>query len=406
MPVVGPISVRWVAVHTEYDPGRSFRDVQVGGPFRRWDHVHTVEPVGPRASELEDRVSYELRLGWAGRAIAGGAIRRELERTFCYRHRTTALDLALHAERSRRPLTVAVSVPDGLVGRALCALLATGGHRVLRLVRHARGEDEISWGPGAGASAVERLEPADAIVCLRPEGVATRRRTPRRRAQFVRGELVSTRALAEAAAQHRQSLQAFVSVSSMGFYGPQGYRRLDDEAAVGAGLWSEVCREHEAAAAPAQAAGVRVVHLRTGCVLSSAGGALERMLPAFRLGLGPVLGSGRNFLPWISLDDLVGVILWAITGDELDGPVNAVAPEALTQRQITATLARVLGCPPGVTVPRGLVGALLGREVLLASVRAVPEKLTRAGYRFRDPTLEGALRHTLGAWWGDDAEQH
>lgn len=394
-----PFRSRWVAEHRPLDDGRGFRDVQVEGPFARWTHEHRFREDGPEASVLEDRVEYALPLGLLGRAAAGRWVRRRLERTFAYRHRTLSADLAAHRSgRPERPLRVAVTGASGLVGRALVPFLTAGGHEVVRLVRRPPrvGAPEVRWDP-EGFVDTEGLEGVDAVVHLAGENIFARW-TEEKRQAIRESRVRGTRVLAQALAGLERPPRVLVSASGVNYYGDAGEERLDEESPPGEGFLAGVCRGWEEAASEAAEAGIRVVRMRFGVVLSPEGGALALMLPAFRLGLGGPVG-GDQWMSWISRDDLVGALHRAVVDDELTGPVNAVAPHPVRNRELTSALGRVLGRPAVLRVPPGAVRLAAGQmaeETVLASIRAVPAGLETAGYRFRHPGVEDALRHVLG----------
>ena len=398
---LGPSHVRWVAEHRDYVEGEQFRDVQVEGPFARWEHTHRFEADGAAACYLEDRVEYELPFGVLGALFGGAPIRKTLERTFAYRHRLTAGDLASHAAYSGGPLRVLVSGSTGLVGSALVPFLTTGGHRVTRLVRTPprAGEDAVRWDPAAGRLDAAALAGADAVVHLAGENIAGGRWTESIKARIKESRRQGTRLLAQALADLQTPPRVLVAASAIGFYGDRGAEILREESAPGSGFLADVCREWEAATTPAAARGIRVVNLRIGVVLTAAGGALAKLLPPFRLGAGGRVGSGEQYMSWIGLDDLVAVVLHAIRTEALHGPVNATAPQPVTNREFTATLGRVLHRPTILPLPAAAARVVLGEmadEMLLASTRVAPTRLTETSYRFRQPELEGALRHTLG----------
>jgi uncharacterized protein (TIGR01777 family) len=296
--------------------------------------------------------------------------------------------------------TVAVTGATGLVGSALVRSLEADGHRVLRLVRArpAAGGDSVYWDPAKGEIDAAGLEGVDAVVHLAGENIAqlwTAARKRRIRESRVRG----TRLLAEALAGLSRPPRVLVSGSAVGFYGNRGDERLEEDAPPGTGFLAGTAVEWEAAADPARARGIRVVHPRLGVVLSREGGALAKMLLPFRLGLGGRVGSGKQWFAWISEADVVGVLRWMMETETLSGPANTVAPGEVTSAEFTRTLGRVLGRPTLVPVPAAalrLAAGEMGEETLLASQRAVPARLLRAGYRFRHPELEGALRAALG----------
>jgi uncharacterized protein (TIGR01777 family) len=398
---VGPLWRRWVAEHRDYQEGRQFRDVQVEGPFAHWDHLHRIEPDGPDACFLEDHIEYVLPLGVLGRLLGGQMVRRKLEKTFAYRHRTTMLDLAAHQRwQATGPLRVLVSGASGLIGSALVPFLTTDGHRVTCLKRSALGpgEQAIRWNPATGPDPAE-LEDFDAVVHLAGESLTAAKWTAARKAAIRTSRVQGTRRLCEVLARLERPPRILVCASCLGYYGSRGDELLDEQSAHGSGFFAGVCREWEEAAGPARDRGIRVVHLRFGTVLSPRGGVLGRLLPWFRKGLGGRLGCGRQFLSWISLDDAVGAIHHALMDPALHGPVNAVAPHPVRNRDFITTLGRVLRRPTVAPLPAFLLRKRFGEmadELLLAGTRVEPERLWAAGYRFRDPELPGALRHLLG----------
>jgi uncharacterized protein (TIGR01777 family) len=397
----GPVSLLWVARHRDTLPGRRFVDEQVEGPFSRWVHFHRFDPDGPASSRMTDRIEYAPPLGPVGTATEP-IIRRRLERLLAYRHVILRDDLEAHA-RSGSPgrLRVAVSGSSGLLGRALLPFLTTGGHEVVRLVRRRPGPGEAHWDVQTGRIDTGKLEGLDAVVHLAGENVGARWTVDRkRRIRESRG--IGTVFLCEALSRLRRPPKVLVSASGVGIYGNRGDEVLTEASATLAAppdFLVEVGREWEAATEPARVAGIRVVLTRFGPILSPAGGMLARMLLPFRAGVGGPLGSGRQWVSWISIDDAVGAVHYAITTEALSGPVNITAPHPVTNQEFTTTLARVLGRPALIRVPAPALRLALGEmgEVaVLGSTRVVPERLTQAGYRFRHPTLEGTLRFVLG----------
>jgi uncharacterized protein (TIGR01777 family) len=407
---VGPLRARWVAeiasVDDEGEAGGAFVDRAVEGPFARWEHRHVVRALAPRRSELLDRVEYALPLGPLGGALAG-SVRRRLGRAFAYRHRVTAADLARHAAFADRPrLDVLVSGASGMVGSALCAFLLAGGHRVRRLVRGApRGADEFRWDTLGGTIDPAAAEGADAVVHLAGESIAAGRWTPERKDKIRRSRREGTRHVADAVRAARAKPRVFVSASAIGIYGDRGDEELDESSPEGSGFLADVCREWERAAR--DLCGIRAVQLRFGMILSPSGGALRRMLLPFRLGLGGPVGSGRQWVSWIALDDVLYAIHHALWRDDLSGPANALTPNPVRNREFGRTLGRVLRRPAFAPFPSLAARALFGelaRDLLLASCRARPARLEQAGFRFSYPELEGALRHVLGRWHTSVAE--
>ena len=299
-------------------------------------------------------------------------------------------------------MRVLMTGSSGLVGAALTTRLEGEGHTVRRLLRRAPATSDPSttwWNPADGTLADGALDGVDAVVHLAGENIAGGRWTEKRKAEIRASRVDGTRRLSEALAKVSSRPRVLVSASAIGFYGDRGDERLDESAAAGAGFLSDVCREWEAAIAPARDGGIRVVNLRIGIVLTAAGGALAKMLTPFKLGVGGTIGSGQQYMSWITLDDLVGVVLHALSGDEMSGPVNAVAPEAVTNRVFTKTLGQVLGRPTIFPMPAFAARVAFGEmadALLLASSRVVPARLAERGFQCAHPELEGALQHVLG----------
>jgi len=394
-----PGGLRWVAVHQadSYDPPRRFVDT-IGGdglaslPARiavRWRHTHEFEDAGDNRTRVIDRVDTP---------VPGPALRP----IFAYRHRQLADDLAAHREAAQHglaPTTVAVTGSSGLVGSALTAFLSTGGHRVIRLVRGAaKGSDERQWNPDDPDP--ELLAGVDAVVHLAGASIAGRFTDDHRKA--VRNSRIGpTRRLAELLARTTVGPAVLISASAIGYYGyDRGDETLAEDSDRGDGFLADVVADWEDATAPAEQAGVRVVRVRTGIVQSPRGGTLRLMRPLFSAGLGGRLSSGRQWLSWIGIDDLVDVYHRALWDAALSGAVNAVAPQPVRNTEYTRTLAQVLHRPAVLPVPplgpRLLLGGQGARELACASQRVIPGRLSQCGHRFRQPDLDSALRHLLG----------
>ena len=297
-------------------------------------------------------------------------------------------------------MNVLVSGSTGLIGSALIPALANEGHHVVRLTRSGGAGDDgtVRWDPSAGEIDADRLEEIDAVVHLAGESVQGRW-TSAKKARIRNSRVWGTRLLAETLAGLPAPPGVMVSASATGYYGDRGDELLREESAPGSNFLARTCQEWEAAADPAREAGVRVVHPRFGLVLSAEGGALATMLPIFKLGGGGKIGSGRQYWPWVAIDDIVGAVLHALTADSLEGPVNVVVPDPPTNLQYTRTLGRVLNRPTIFPLPAPVARVALGQladELLLASQRVEPAKLEESGYESRYPELEGALRHLLG----------
>jgi uncharacterized protein len=288
----------------------------------------------------------------------------------------------------------------GLVGSALVPFLTSKGHELLRLVRSEPRAlaTEIKWDPEKGIETPARLEGLDAVVHLAGENISEGRWTDEKKTRIRESRVKGTRTLAEALAGLSQPPKTLVSASAIGFYGDRGDEVLNEQSASGDDFLAEVCREWELATRPAAEKGIRVVSLRFGVILSTEGGALQKMLTPFKLGVGGRVGSGEQYMSWVTLDDVVGVIYFALTNETLHGPVNVVAPEAVTNLEFTKALGHVLSRPTLFPAPAFALRLAFGEmadALLLSSARVEPLRLKESGYSFQYPELEGALRHML-----------
>ncbi len=394
---VGPARVRWELEHTGYREGEEFRDVQRDGPFRSWEHVHRVEPVDGTRSMLEDTITYRLPAPPLGEILGSAFARDRVERLLRWRHALTRADLARHARfASRGARRLAITGATGMIGRALAPFLRGGGHDV-RTVGRGPASD-VRWDPARRALDEESLRGCDAIIHLAGETIGARW-TPERREAIVRSRVDGTRLLAEACAAMDQRPEVLICASAMGYYGDRGDEWLDESSPRGDDFLADVVDRWEKAAAPARDAGVRVVHLRLGLVLSPAGGALGRMLPAFRAGVGGRLGSGRQWVSWVSREDVVGAMHFAMHATGLEGAAIVAAPEPVTNATFASTLGRVLHRPSLAPVPAIALRAVFGEmasATLLASQRMRGAALERAGFTYLHPSLSSALRFELG----------
>jgi uncharacterized protein len=296
---------------------------------------------------------------------------------------------------------VAISGATGLIGSALAARLRARSVRVRRLVRtaHPQSPDDIVWDPMRGVLSPDDLEGADAVVHLAGEPLAHRWTDARRRAireSRVRGTELVARTIAALDRRPR----VLLSGSAIGIYGDRGDEPVDEESALGSDFLAGVTREWEAASVAAADAGVRVVLLRSGIVLSPKGGALERLLLPFRLGVGGPIGNGRQWMSWIALDDHVRAMEHALVTTGMHGPVNLVSPNPVTNAEFAATLGRVLSRPALVPAPAfalELVYGEMARATILTGQRVLPKVLLRTGFQFAHPTLEQALRYELAS---------
>lgn len=406
----GPATLVWEVEHTQYEENRLFVDEQVSGPFASWRHEHRFHELEGGRSAVEDVVTWEAPLGSLGETFGGAYIERSLGRLFRFRAVRLAGDLellrrmAVQRGPAAPPLTVAVTGATGLIGSQLEPLLTVGGHTVRRVTRRPRpGTLDIGWDPSRGELEAGALDGVDAVVHLAGESIVGARWTDAKKRAIHRSREAGTLLLSRTLASLPKRPQVFVSGSAVGYYGHRGDEVLTEASPAGEGFLAEVCVAWENATRPAREAGIRTAALRTGIVLSAAGGVLGTMLLPFQLGVGGRLGNGRQYMPWIDIDDQVGLILHALAHPGVSGPLNATAPNPVPNAAFTDVLGRVLSRPTLLPVPGFAIRTLLGemgQALLLEGQRAVPERAQATGYAFLRPDLEDALRVQLGRFEG------
>jgi uncharacterized protein (TIGR01777 family) len=351
---------------------------------------------------LEDELDYRLPLAPFS-APAEPFLRSDFERLFAWRHRVTKLDLERRMAAGGRALRIGVTGASGFVGRELCAFLATQGHEVVRFVRgRAARAGEVAWDPGAGVLDPAALVGLDAVVHLAGAGIADAPWTAERKRELVESRVQSTATLARAMAAAAASggPRVLVSASAIGIYGHRSDERLTEQSPPGEGFLAALARDWEAAAEPAREAGVRVVHPRIGVVLWPRAGALPVLALPYRLGAGGPFADGRGWFSWVSLHDLLDMLLWAVLDERARGAFNAVAPQPVRHRDLARALGHVLSRPALLPVPAFALRLALGREkadeMLLASQHVLPWMLEAAGFVWRDPSLGPALAWMYG----------
>ncbi len=298
-------------------------------------------------------------------------------------------------------MNVLISGSTGLVGTALIPKLTAAGHEVRRLVRSrskSPAGEMVHWNPDASYVDAAGLEGLDALVHLAGEGIATGRWNALKKARIRDSRVLGTRLLCDTLAQTSQPPKVLVCASAIGYYGSRGDELLDEHSSPGTDFLATVCQAWEAAADPARKKGIRVVHARFGVILSTAGGALAKMLLPFQLGVGGVVGNGRQYMSWVTLDDVVSAILHALENDDLAGPVNFVSPHPATNREFTKALGSAVHRPTIFAVPALAARLAFGEmadALLLSSARVLPNRLQKSGFQFEHAELGPALRHVL-----------
>ncbi|NKE10007.1 MULTISPECIES: TIGR01777 family oxidoreductase [Kocuria] len=421
----GTVRVPFVSEHDDGPVPRSFVDRMVKGPLASWTHTHTfADPdtstgSGRDASEacvVHDRIQYQavpqkLRgLSSAGDTFAGAfthrAMHSTLAKTFADRTERLRADLAFQTQLEQRfgqqELNILIGGASGLVGSQVAALLSTAGHQVRTLVRgRRRREDQVQWDPAKGILDPSAVVWADVVIHLGGKSIATRF-TESNKQEILNSRIESTRLIVEscAALDAADRPQAFICASAIGAYGTdRGDALLSEKDDFGDGFLAEVCQQWESEAARVQELGMRWVSIRTGIVLSSLGGVLKLQLPLYLVGAGGPLGSGQQWFSWVSLDDIASMYAWAAVDESVTGPVNAVAPEPVRQKEFAKVLGKALRRPAVLPVPSFGPAVLLGRdgakELALANQRVTPEALETVGFPFRHQRLSEALEWTL-----------
>ena len=437
----GPFHMKWLVKHSDYIEGKQFRDTQIEGLFSSWTHDHLFKPFGSSSCLLEDHVEYSLLGGPLGSIFASSLVNKKLNQMFDYRHRLTREDLRAHAavnkiRGSNKPMTIAITGSSGFIGSSLIPFLTTGGHRVIRLVRrlptpshddqsNLKSVKSIQWNTSSSSSAYTDLSSVynnysiDAVVNLAGENIFGRW-TKEKKKRIFDSRVNTTKALCKTLSLLDKRPKVLVSASATGYYGDRGDEVLAEDSPAAAtsssstyssassattssspiDFLSDVCRNWEESTQIAKDAGIRVVNIRIGTVMSSSGGILAKILPPFKMGLGGRIGNGNQYMSWIALDDLLEIVLHAIANKSITGPINAVAPNPITNTDFTGILGKVLSRSIIFHIPKFIINAVLGEELanaaVLSSTRVVPAHLLKIGYQFRFPYLELALRHTLG----------
>jgi len=298
-------------------------------------------------------------------------------------------------------MKVLISGSTGLVGSALVRLLTSDGYHVTRLVRPGGPitHGSVPWDPQNGLLDSEAIEGHDALVHLAGENIAAGRWTPDQKKRIRESRVRGTSMLCGRLKSLKKPPAVAVFASAVGIYGNRSDEELTEQSIPGSGFLATVTKEWEAASDVLTETSIRIVKLRIGVVLSKDGGALARMLPVFKLGLGGKIGSGRQYMSWIAIDDLLGIMKYTLSHDNISGPINAVSPNPVTNKEFTKRLGKLLSRPTFFALPRlglKLAAGEMGDELLLASTRVLPEKLTSSGFHFEYPKLEQALKHILG----------
>ncbi len=390
-PYLWPFSIRWILEITECKIGEYFIDQQVRGPFRFWRHIHRTLSEGEQ-SVLSDEIE------WSTFNIARSRARAEIEKVFHWRHERLHADLYAYSnEKGSTKMRILVTGSSGLIGKNLVSFLRAGGHEVLRLVRKpTREKDALVWNPEKGAFTLEDFEDFTAVIHLAGDNLNSQRWTSKHKKKIFQSRCRDTWLLAHALSRLKNPPQVFISSSAIGYYGDRGNQTLTEESEAGRGFLADLCQQWEKASAILQTRGTRIVHTRLGMVLSPEGGALKKLLPFYRWGLGAVLGKGEQWVSWIAADDVVYALHHILLTPELQGPVNLTAPQNLTNRDFSKSLALACKSQLFLRLPAPFVRIFFGEiadALLLSSERVFPQKLTNSGFLFTCPKIDLALKY-------------
>jgi len=396
----GPFPFYFHARHVEDKPGKMFKDIQEKGPFSSWTHSHFFHNT-KKGSLLEDRIEYALPAHRFLPSFVKNHVEKKLTGGFRHRQRTLTADIALHQQCSQIPLRILITGASGVLGRRLIPLLRTGGHTVYTLVRRRpyANRNEIFWDPETGFLSKTDLPELDGVIHLAGAPIGLKRWTVESKQRVLESRVKGTELLTRTLATLSKPPKVLLSASAVGYYGDCQDRLIDETEPAGKDFISTVCHQWEEAAQPARQAGIRTVFFRMGVSMTPRGGALKRILSTSPLGFIRYFGSGKQYISWISDDDLISAMLHALTCSSLEGPVNVAAPEPVTNRELMRVLAKItdrpLLFPLSARLFQGMYGQM-AREIILSGCSVSSKKLQDSGFHFRHPNLETTLRNLLG----------
>ena len=403
------INLKWVAEHTGYDKPNYFADTMIKGPFWKWDHDHYFKEENGITTVVDD-VTYSVPFGPLGmlvdKVLGGSLVKGRISSMFRAREFRLKRDLDNHAKFqniSRKKILIAGS--SGLIGTQLVAFLDTGDHEVWRLVRRESdsNKNEITWNPSKGEINAKELEGFDVVIHLGGVGIGDKRWSKKRKAAIKDSRIKSTELLSKTLASLEDKPDLFMLGSAIGYYGNRGDEELDESSSCGEEGYflSDVCSQWEGSADPAKEVGIRTVHLRTGIVISAVGGALGKMLLPAKMGGGGPIGSGKQWMSWISMDDQIYSMYHLMMSEGTSGEYNLTAPNPVRQKQFAKTLGKVLRRPAFAPLPAFMMKIMFGEmgvRLTLDSLKVLPKNLQESGYEFIHENLEDALADSLGKW--------
>ncbi len=394
---VGPFRKEWLLRFVEWVPNESFTDIQVRGPFREWSHFHQfIDREG--GSFLRDTIYYKLPLGPVGKLGAGEYMERRLKKSIHWRHNRISRDLKYHAKFKKR-LTIVVSGASGLVGKEFCELMQSGEHEIIQLVRRPALESfEMSWDPfRATVDDFSRIENTDGWVHLGGANLADKLWDADYKKKIIDSRVLSTKGVKEILAKLESPPKVWVNASAIGFYGADG--EFDETSSGGDDFLAKVCKAWEQEASNGLREDVRLVLPRIGVVMSSKGGALAKLIPLFKTGLGGPVGLGKRKMSWIDLEDLTHVLGWCLINEEVSGPFNAVSPNSVSSKEFAKSIGNNLRRPKNMPTPSGALRFALGEmaeATILSSSQVHPMRLLEYEFDYEFATLDECLKNQLG----------
>lgn len=407
------VRVGWKAEHQNFQPPHQFEDIQSDGPMRHWIHRHLCESIDSDHARLTDRIEFEAKGPKWGSDRIEGWVESQLQTAFSYRHQLMQQDMVLHAWMGRpEPARIAITGATGLVGQRLASLLSVLGHDVWPVFRrNAHGEISgqhsfpplrdkfLIWSPENGIEDRDRWEGLDACIHLAGKNIAAARWTTSFKRELFQSRVDATKRLSQQLAGLNHPPKAFVSASAVGIYGDQGEAIVTESTGPSSSFLGELAKEWERASRSLEDRGIRTTHARLAMVLSSRDGALARMLPLFRCGLGGKIGNGQQWWSWIDVEDAASILYWMAFDGRACGAFNGVAPEVVRNAEFTKCLAKTMNRMAVLPAPafalRWMLGAM-AEPLLLASCRAVPQRLEEVGFPFRFAMLKSSLVSQLG----------
>jgi uncharacterized protein (TIGR01777 family) len=402
---LGFIRFKWTAVHFGYSQDRKFEDKMVRGPFQTWIHTHSFIPSEIGHCMMEDKIVYSPLSGKLGSMLLNNTIQRNLSQLFHYRHRILRNDINLSkiAEGSKGK-KILMTGSHGLIGSSLIPLLtAAGEHKITRLTRdssslNTTNMDSIAWDISDGKVDTKDLEGFDVVIHLAGENIFGRWTTSKKE-RIMNSRMKSTRLLCDSLTNLVNPPSTLICASATGYYGNRGDEALSEESKPGIGFLSDVCQKWEESTESARNAGIRVVNMRFGVVLTPKGGMLQKLLAPSRFRVGLRFGDENQYISWVSIEDVIGSIFYSIINPSIRGPVNVVSPNPVTNQEFFKTLAQIVNSKILLPVPHKITKAMLGDladTLITSSALVIPKKLSSAGYRFINADLEDTLRLLLG----------